>query len=116
MAGFFGLFNYSKPGKGVRKDAPEYNGFIRFFVLYFRRIWKLIPLNLIYFVITLPLLTLLMLAIHSAVDLPLENLGFDLGVILGFFASYVPDVFLIVLLKRIKINKTFDFVCFIKSS
>lgn len=23
MAGFFGLFNYSKPGKGVDKNAPE---------------------------------------------------------------------------------------------
>ncbi len=57
MAGFFGLFDYNKPGPGVSKNAPKKKGFIVFFEIFFRKFWKLITANLLYVAITLPLVT-----------------------------------------------------------
>lgn len=57
MAGFFGLFDYNKPGPGVSKNAPKKKGFIVFFEIYFRKFWKLITANLLYVLVTLPLVT-----------------------------------------------------------
>ena len=56
--GFFGLFNYSKPGKGVRKDEPERSRFVQFFVLVKRKFWKLIQLNLLYILFCIPIVTI----------------------------------------------------------
>lgn len=57
MAGFFGLFNYEKEGPGISKDGPKKKTFIVFFETFFRNIWKFIPLNLVYIIISLPILT-----------------------------------------------------------
>ena len=57
MAGLFGFFNYEKEGPGVSKDAPKKRSFFRFFELYFRNFWKLLVNNLVYFVVSLPILT-----------------------------------------------------------
>lgn len=54
MAGLFSS-NYAKPGKGVDKNAPQKHRFLLFFDLYFRKFFKFMELNLIYFVITFPL-------------------------------------------------------------
>lgn len=45
-----GLFhsNYDKPGPGVRKDEPEKNAFLRFFIIFFRKITQLVELNLLF--------------------------------------------------------------------
>ncbi len=48
MAGFFGLFDYSKPGPGVSKDEPEKKGIARYFDILGRRIWKLMTVNVLY--------------------------------------------------------------------
>ncbi|MCL2035163.1 MAG: DUF624 domain-containing protein [Oscillospiraceae bacterium] len=48
MAGIFGFFDYSKPGKGVEKDEPQKPRFLYFWELFFRKFWKLIQLNLLY--------------------------------------------------------------------
>ena len=66
MAGFFGLFNYAKPGKGVSKDEPEKKRFFLFFELLFRKFWKLLLVNLIYTVITFPVLSAFVIWIFSA--------------------------------------------------
>ncbi|MGI5959464.1 MAG: YesL family protein [Massiliimalia sp.] len=58
MAGFFGFFDYSKPGKGVDKDAPQKKRFFYFFELYFRKFWKLITLNLMYVLFCIPIITI----------------------------------------------------------
>lgn len=58
MAGFFGLFDYSKPGKGVRKDEPVKPRFLLFWELFFRKFWKLIQLNLLYVAFCLPIVTI----------------------------------------------------------
>ncbi len=57
MAGFFGLFNYEKEGPGISKNAPKKKTFIVFFETFFRNFWKFIPTNLIYSLLSLPVLT-----------------------------------------------------------
>lgn len=57
MAGFFGLFDYSKVGPGVSKSEPQKKGFVVFFEIYFRKFWKLITANLLYVLVKLPLIT-----------------------------------------------------------
>lgn len=57
MAGFFGLFNYEKEGPGISKDAPKKKTFIVFFETFFRNFWKFIVINLVYGIISLPVLT-----------------------------------------------------------
>ena len=48
MAGFLGMGNFQKPGKGVKKEEPEKKRFFQFFDLFFRKITRLIQLNLLY--------------------------------------------------------------------
>ena len=57
MAGFFGLFNYNKPGPGVAKDAPRKKRFFVFWSLYFRKFWKLMQANVLYVLFSLPVLS-----------------------------------------------------------
>ena len=57
MAGFFGLFNYEKEGPGVSKDAPKKRGIFLFFEFFFRNFWKLVTNNMVYSLISLPILT-----------------------------------------------------------
>lgn len=58
MAGIFGFFDYTKPGKGVEKGEPEKKGIARFGQLYFRKFWKYLQLNLLYFITCIPALLL----------------------------------------------------------
>lgn len=58
MAGFFGLFDYTKPGKGVEKDEPVKPRFKLFWELFIRKFWKLVQLNLIYLLFCLPVVTI----------------------------------------------------------
>lgn len=57
MAGFFGLFNYEKEGPGIHKNAPKKKTFVVFFETFFRNFWKFITINLVYGIISLPVLT-----------------------------------------------------------
>ena len=57
MAGLFGLFDYSKEGPGIDKNAPKKKGFVVFFETFFRNFWKFIPINLMFSLIGLPVLT-----------------------------------------------------------
>ena len=57
MAGFFGLFNYSKEGPGIAKDAPQKKTYVVFIETFFRNFWKFIPMNLVYFLISIPVIT-----------------------------------------------------------
>ncbi len=50
----FTLFHYDKPGKGVRKDAPQKKGAALYFSVLLKRFWKFITLNLLYIVASLP--------------------------------------------------------------
>lgn len=55
MAGFFGLLDYNKPGKGVEKGGPQKQPFFVFFEVLFRKFWKLVLLNLIYCLFWMPI-------------------------------------------------------------
>ncbi len=57
MAGFFGLFDYSKEGPGIEKDAPKKKTFVIFFETFFRNFWKFITINIVYWLISLPIFT-----------------------------------------------------------
>ena len=54
MAGFLGFGNFQKPGKGVKKNEPEKKRFFQFFELFFRKLTKLIQLNLLYLLFCIP--------------------------------------------------------------
>lgn len=50
-----GLFsNYDTPGRGVLKTPHEKKGFFKFWEIYGRHMWKLMELNLLYFLFCLP--------------------------------------------------------------
>lgn len=57
MAGIFGLFDYTKEGPGIPKDGPKKKGFVVFFETFFRNFWKFIVVNIVYSLISIPLLT-----------------------------------------------------------
>lgn len=48
--------NYDQPGRGIPKAPVEKKGIFKFFEIYGRRCWKLTQLNIIYFLIFIPLL------------------------------------------------------------
>ena len=53
------LFNsYQKAGPGVAKNAPKKSPFYTFFEIYFRKFWKLIALNMLYFIFCIPIFTI----------------------------------------------------------
>lgn len=52
------FFNYDKPGKGVEKDAPKKRGIFLFFELLWRKLGKLCLANMLYFLVSLPVLLL----------------------------------------------------------
>ncbi len=52
--GFFGLFNFDKPGPGVYKDGPEKRGFFLFFDIFVRKFWRLVSLSLSYTLFAIP--------------------------------------------------------------
>lgn len=58
MAGFFGLFDYTKEGKGVYPDDPPKGPVGTFFSVLGRKFWKLCAINLMYVVFSLPALIL----------------------------------------------------------
>lgn len=54
-----GLFGgFSKPGPGIDKDAPKKKGLFLYVEIFLRKFWKLVQLNMLYFLFSLPLLIL----------------------------------------------------------
>lgn len=52
--GFFGMFNFDKPGKGVEKDMLEKRGFFLFFDILLRKFWRITSLSLFYTLFCVP--------------------------------------------------------------
>ncbi len=56
--GLFGkMFDYNKAGPGVDKHAPKKKGLALFFSIFFEKFWKFIPISLMYWLCSLPVLT-----------------------------------------------------------
>lgn len=51
--GLGGFFDYSKPGPGINKNAPEKHTFVVFFETWFRNVWRLLPSGCIYVLLNL---------------------------------------------------------------
>jgi uncharacterized membrane protein YesL len=54
MGYFLQKLNPSNPGKGVSKDAPPKPRIAQFFIIYFSKLRKLILLNMMYFLFSIP--------------------------------------------------------------
>lgn len=54
MAGFFGFFDYTRPGPGVPKDAPPKPPIIVFFEILQRKFWNFVKINLMFLLFNLP--------------------------------------------------------------
>jgi uncharacterized membrane protein YesL len=54
MPGFFGFFDYTKEGPGVPVNAPPKSALRTFFDILFRKFWKLITINLMFLVFSIP--------------------------------------------------------------
>jgi uncharacterized membrane protein YesL len=63
MAGFFGFFDYTKEGPGVPVNAPPKGPFKLFFEILFRKFWKLVTINAMYVLFSLPAIALAYLII-----------------------------------------------------
>lgn len=50
----FKLFDYETPGPGVRKDAPKKKGIALFWDIFSRRAWKMVSLNAMYALFSIP--------------------------------------------------------------
>lgn len=66
MAGFFGLFDPTKPGKGVDPDQNR-GRFTTFWEILWRKLTRLILLNVLYFIILSPIITFLYTLLYSRV-------------------------------------------------
>ena len=56
-----GLFSndYESAGPGIAKNAPRKKGLALFFDLFFRKLWKLFGLNMLFFIFVIPLIGIL---------------------------------------------------------
>lgn len=57
MAGFFGLFDYTKEGPGVEKNEKKKTGFFAFFEIYFRNFWSYAKIGPLYWLCSVLLFT-----------------------------------------------------------
>lgn len=58
MAGFFGLFDYNKPGPGIPENAPPKSPFIVFFEILQRKFWNFIKINFMFLIFDIPAILL----------------------------------------------------------
>ncbi len=96
MGGFFGLFDYSKPGPGIAKDAPPKPRVMVFLDIFTRKFWNLIKINLLFSIFNIPALVLLIfMGVFSTSLFPPVN-GIDLymdlivRLVIGSFFICIP--------------------------
>ena len=90
MAGFFKLFDYTKPGPGVPKDQPPKNGILVFFEVLQRKFWDIIKLNILYNLFNLPALLMMFLGLQLMFPyVILDNLESDLFIRIFFGAVFL---------------------------
>ncbi|NLM10963.1 MAG: YesL family protein [Clostridiaceae bacterium] len=77
MAGFFGLFDYTKEGPGVPKDAPPKSRFRIFFDVLARKFWNIVKVNLLFGIFNIPAIVFLALFAGYLQLLLTQNIGLD---------------------------------------
>lgn len=73
-----GLFNFEKEGPGVSKDAPKKKGIFLFFELLGRKIGKFFQINMLYFIISIPMIAVSFFAAMFFIDYFLQILGISI--------------------------------------
>lgn len=63
------LFDYTTPGPGVEKDAPPKKGIALFWDILYRRFWKMVSLNLLYLLFSVPSLIIYYFASYGVLTL-----------------------------------------------
>ena len=90
-----GLFSpsFTKPGKGIEKDAPQKRSFFLFFDIFFRKFWHLIRLNLLYTLTMLPtfIIVFLLAGLVSETILSTEGVRSLLETMASLGADYLGD-------------------------
>lgn len=95
MAGIFGFFDYTKPGKGVSKEDIKKQGIDLYFDILLRRFWKFVSLSLLYIVSSIPAIIIgwfiSTFLLSCAASLARINIGEAASVLnlLGFFLTIV---------------------------
>lgn len=95
MAGFFGFFDYTKPGPGVPKDSPPKAKFLVFFEVFGRKFWKLIRMNIMFLIFNIPAVIAALVAMQFIFQQKLlPDMGDDLFVrfALGSFLLCIPVI------------------------
>lgn len=100
--GIFRPYIY-KPKPDLPSDAPVKHGFFLFWEIFFRKIWRLVTVNIYYFIITFPLLVVFHLTINQQYLIFLHSSGLiemfedpaaiDIFTGVGFItvlATYIP--------------------------
>lgn len=95
-----GFFSFDKEGPGVSKDAPKKKGMFLFFELLGRKFGKFCQINMLYFLISLPMILISIVAGKFFVEYASRILGFSnysehiLFVTLTTFAAFMIVVLL----------------------
>ena len=96
MSNLFGFLDFTKPGHFV--DDSQYPPFIRFWKRYARHFIKLLSVNLLFAIITLPIYTWLMSLINVASTQMGHGVISLMGPVLLYFSMKIPGPILAVLL------------------
>ena len=89
MGDFPGFFDFTRPGHGVIDDS-HYHPFVRFWMRYGRHLMKLIQVNFLYAVMTLPVYVWLVSQINVATAQADGKVTSLLGTLLMYFAVQMP--------------------------
>lgn len=87
----FKPFKY-KDKPDLEKETPQKHGFFVFFEIFFRKFWRFVSVNLVYFVITLPILFFFYLTVNGYVAGLMNEEFMDILPGVGFFASILASV------------------------
>lgn len=98
MAGFFGLFDYTKPGKGVSKEDVDKHGIALYFDILGRRIGKLMLLNMLYVLFSIPAYVIYWFVSAYILTLTLGGLGVEIEAAVLQYINLFMTVSLVLLL------------------
>lgn len=99
------LFDYTSEGKGVDKNEPPKKGMALFWDILVRRFWKMVSLNFIYIIFSIPSLIITWFAVASVISmsmsfffpdatlaLTLDSEIADIGSVISLLCMYVACV------------------------
>jgi len=97
MAGIFGFFDFTRPGKGINPDDPEKRALFRFLDILWHKKGKLIAMNIMYFICVLPIVLAFHVLLYNYIDTLLEENEYIGSLFLMFF-SFIGNINTLILL------------------